>query len=321
MNHDGNVTNEADRVMPDVEDESGREPSAEQIVAAIRVAGWLLEQETAQTLSDRSFYVTMGRAFPDPDEPSNSRELDVVGYREIFRDDDRRMSIAVQVLAECKQSSTPYVLIGAPGTATPGDGRYAEQLFRFPSVRMDMEPRQDGSTQVRMVPARRFLGLTDLPANPWSKRFVATQMTRMKRMGKQWRADNEGIFTSLVVPLAKALTHFRSEHSAHQQGPHDRKHGWASIVFFYPIVVTSATVYAVDVSSRHPEVSAVPWAALTRELRSSSVDGQFTIDVVHSAHLGEYLDDRVGVFADAVATVAAANPEAFITHDATGQQL
>lgn len=87
-------------------------PTSAEVISALRDAGWLLEQDTAAALEKCGFYVSRAKAFPDPDDPSVSREIDVHAYRQLFRSDDLSMSVGVRILAECKQSSMPYVVVG-----------------------------------------------------------------------------------------------------------------------------------------------------------------------------------------------------------------
>lgn len=88
------------------------EPTSDQIIDALRSAGWLLEQETDSALLKRDYVTSVGAAFPDPDEPSKSREIDVMAYKRLHTDGDLRMSVSIRCLVECKQSSHPYILIG-----------------------------------------------------------------------------------------------------------------------------------------------------------------------------------------------------------------
>lgn len=138
-------------------------------------------------------------------------------------------------------------------------------------------------------------------------------MTRLERK-RIWLADNRGIFTSLVYPLAKAVTHFSSQLNRSSYVMHRPGQEWASIEFCYPLVVTSGSLFMVDTS--RPDIQAVetPWATMSREIKSSKIDGQFNIDVVTSDALHEYIDKRVNVFATAVAAIAEKDPQRFVTH-------
>ena len=289
---------------------SGR-PTSEEVVQALRNAGWLLEQETAADLEAAGFHAVTGKAFPDPDDPTTSREIDVYGYRQLFRSDELTFSVGVRILAECKQSTLPYVVVG--GAAKPHDlGRERkEQQFRFPHIEVERVELGDGKAQLRSVGAREYLGLDSIPGNPWEPGFLASQMTRLDRK-KTWLADNRGIFDSLVYPLAKALTYFRSQANRSSYAHHKPGQEWAKVDFYYPIIVTSAALFAVDVMAEPVEAVEVPWATMTREIKASKIDGQFNIDVVTYPALRQYLDERVNQFCNEVAKLAASDPQRFV---------
>jgi hypothetical protein len=185
------------------------EPTSEQIVAAPRSAGWLLEQETGAAFRNRGYRTQLGWAFPDPDDKTKSRELDVMAYRELHRDERLRMSIGIRCLVECKQSTGPYVLIGTPTDNMQSRGARLEEIYRFDRVVVRSESLGDGRTLQHSEHARVFLGLDDIADAPWNHGFLANQMTRLERKS-QWIADNRGIFDSLLYPLAKATQHHRN---------------------------------------------------------------------------------------------------------------
>lgn len=289
-------------------------PTSDEVIGALRNAGWLLEQDTAASLSDGGFFVTTAKAFPDPDDPSVSREIDVHGYRQLYRNDQLSLSVGARVLAECKQSSMPYVVVGGPASEYELNRDRREQHFRFPSIETGRTELGEGRARLHHTRARDYLGLTALPGNPWEPGFIGTQMTRLDRK-KTWLADNRGIFTSLVYPLAKALTYFRSQSNKSSHVVHKPGRGWASIDFYYPLIVTSAPLFVVDATKADIEAVEVPWATMTREIRSSRVDGQFNIDIVTSSSLSTYLDERVNIFGNAVARIAESDPARFIAHE------
>ncbi|WP_460662484.1 hypothetical protein [Kribbella swartbergensis] len=299
------------------EPEYRQRPTSTEVIAALRDAGWLLEQDTARTLERSRFHVTTAKAFPDPDDPSVSREIDVHGYREVFRSDELSFSVGARILAECKQSSMPYVVVGGPATAHDLDEARLEQQFRFPSVETGRTELGDGRSLLHQTSARQYLGLDALPGSPWDGGFLGNQMTRLDRK-KTWLADNRGIFTSLVYPLAKALTYFRSQSNRSSYVMHRPGQEWAMIQFYYPLVVTSAPLFAVDVTATDLEAVEVPWATTAREIKSAKIDGRFRIDVVNSASLGQYLDERVNTFMSAVGALAAGDPRRFVTHQDHG---
>ena len=235
------------------------QPTSVEILAALRDAGWLLEQETASSLQAAGFHSLMGTAFPDPDDPSTSREIDVSGWQQLYRNEEIRLTVGARVIAECKQSNMPYVLIGRSITEQARAADRLEQRYRFSSIEIGRKQVGLSGYQSQGVKARKYLGLDTLEGNPWPSGFVATQMTRLDRK-KTWLADNRGIFTSLVYPLAKTLTHFRSLIKGDNSSDHRPDGDWAHTQFFYPLIVTSAPIYIVDVSEPDLEAKQVQWS-------------------------------------------------------------
>lgn len=287
------------------------QPTSDQIIDALRSAGWLLEQETDSALLNRGYVTSVGAAFPDPDDSSKSREMDVMAYKQLHVDNDRRVSVGIRCLVECKQSSSPYVLIGKPTDDRERTRPRLEEVYRFDSVVVRREPAGDNATRLISEDARTYLGLTDLPEAPWNHGFLANQMTRLERKA-EWIADNRGIFDSLVYPLAKATQHYRSGRRT-SRVVHDRKHDWASIEFLYPMVVTSAQLYKVDVTVEPYEPEVVAWVPMVREIRSGKLNGRYVIAAVQAAALGSYLDGHIGAFASDLQRIAQDDAERFVT--------
>lgn len=46
------------------------QPTSDEIVAALRASGWLLEQEAADRLAEAGYYTKLGYAYQDADDPN-----------------------------------------------------------------------------------------------------------------------------------------------------------------------------------------------------------------------------------------------------------
>jgi hypothetical protein len=136
-------------------------------------------------------------------------------------------------------------------------------------------------------------------------------MTRLERKA-EWIADNRGIFDSLTYPLAKATQHYRRQPRTGRV-VHDRTRDWASIEFLYPMVVTSAPLYKVDVTVEPYQPEVVAWVPMVREIRSGTLSGRYVIDAVQAGALDSYLDDHIGPFAANLQRIAQNDAERFIT--------
>ncbi|MDR7187153.1 hypothetical protein J2X85_004223 [Microbacterium trichothecenolyticum] len=274
-------------------DTTGPTPTAAAVLEALRLAGWLLEQDTQTELTKSGFVVTPGTAFPDPDDNTTSREIDAMGWKTLVEDKASRITVGIRVLAECKQSAMPYVVIGRNSLAHDRTTARPEQTFLRESVAVERIPSPEGGSLLRSVPSHHYLGLDSLP--PWSDEFIGTQMTRLDLKGGKWSAGNDGIFTSLVYPLAKASNYF---HKQTKDVP-------GAIELRFPVVVTSAPVYQVNVDREALEPVVVPWSTLARNITSASLQGTFHFDIVSYASLSRYLSERIEPVAEALRAIPA----------------
>ena len=87
-------------------------PEEDELLEAVRDAGWLLEHHALRILDAAQMHPRADWAFQDPDEPTTSRELDVWSYRQLLSDEETKVYVSVRFLVECKQSTLPYVGIG-----------------------------------------------------------------------------------------------------------------------------------------------------------------------------------------------------------------
>jgi hypothetical protein len=125
-------------------------------------------------------------------------------------------------------------------------------------------------------------------------RFIGSQLIRMNRNQGKWQANNNSVYDSIIYPLAKAVNQERAEirEGAFGSGDQDEAMQRLMPTFYYifPMLVTSAPVYTVDVTSeKTPLVTRAPWAPLTRHFK----DGLFMMDVVDFNHLDTYLKERI----------------------------
>ena len=291
-------------------------PDDDELLAAVRDAGWLLEHHAVRVLDAAEMHPRAGWAYKDPDEPTISRELDVWSYRQLLKDESAMVYVTARFLVECKQSALPFVGIG----------------YELPEWRFSENPTQHllPCKQVRAAnPDLRFavnrkawyaLGFRQLAQEHGETNFRVTQLSRLDRArGGKWTATNSGIFTSLVYPLAKALrasqggssprTHMSP--SLPQAAPRDE---WLDFGLHFPVVLVSCPLYVVDATDSEPKVEQRPWFTAQRELKSASTAGTFEIDVVTESAFADYVANRLA-FASSLAALVGTNPLRFTDED------
>jgi hypothetical protein len=287
------------------------EPTSEEILKAVRDAGWLLEQDTARSLESFDFRTQLGWAYEDPDDPTTSREIDVMGYRQFHVDEGHRLVVNARVLAECKQSSTPYVLIGREHEARFRTHHPEQHILRYSRLITEVERMEQGGTRTADAPAWTELGLDKTPGSPSLETFRASQLVRLDR-GRTWTANNSGIFNSLVFPLAKALKAAQRHYPSDAYPSPRRSSELAYVALHFPIVVTSAPLYRVDATHPDSSIEEVPWGKVIRQLETNTLKGLFEIDVVNYQHLPQYMSDQVVEFAANISAVVRRYPQRFL---------
>lgn len=289
-------------------------PTDEEVMDAVEAAGWLLEQESARTLEAHGFNPRPSWAFKDIDDPTVSRELDVFSYRRFHLDSEAQVSVAAQVLVECKQSANPYCAIGQDLPEWRRKGNPLEHTLPVHFAPLSYHPEED---VLEYGFAWDVLGFRELALLHGQSDFRATQMTRLDRDGKRWSASNSGVFSSLVYPLAKAVraaqggkkTSGSWSQPANRQ-PRERR-SLTAYTLRFPIVLISCPLYVIDAGQDPPTLRKAPWVRVQRHLETSTLSGIFEFDVVTKDSFVAYLETIVEPLAKSIATLVAESPRRF----------
>lgn len=281
-------------------------PNDDELLAAVRAGGWLLEHQALRVLAAADVDPRASWAFADPDEPTKSRELDVWAFRRLLNDEAAKVDVTARFLVECKQSSNPYVGVGYELPERRFLQQPTEHVLALDTVR---EPMDQATGTYRMIPAWTHFGFHELAKQYRNSNFRVTQLTRLERVkGGTWSATNEGVFTSLVHPLAKALLASKKD-AAPSVGSRGvaRQGGWTGFALHFPVILLSCPLYVVDATLTEPKVKQSRWVTATRELKTTKVSGTFEIDVVTEPAFADYVADRLA-FAQAFADMIGADP-------------
>lgn len=306
--------------MIDERERQWPEPTPEALLAALRQAGWLLEQETATALTRAGFEVTQSWPYQDPDAPDKSREMDVVATKRVHLNAELNFSVIAHVVVECKESAMPYALIGRTTPVGPFAYERKETQFLFDRIEYDERPSAQGLTHEYVGPSQ-YLELHHLTANPWARDFEATLLVRLDKKGKDdWSASNDGLMQQAMVPVAKVIDTLRTERAtkndtrANRIDATDGGRHHAQIALYFPLIVTSAPLFRVDATQEPPQVSKSPWVPLRRTFNSATLKGEYRATVVNADALDDYIESQILGFANAVGSVAKANPQRFLRY-------
>ena len=162
------------------------DPCTERIIQALKKSGYLMEQEVATQLENLGMHVETNWAFKDPDE-RKSREVDVRAIRRVAHNEEKRLSAFIEILVECKNSTSPFVFITREKNQL--DKMRAPEELVFPNASYDDPFFRLGFDQIHYDFVR-----------PWK----AVQFCRIDKSTKNWSANHGGIYDSIFYPMAKS---------------------------------------------------------------------------------------------------------------------
>lgn len=255
-------------------------PNSEEIIAALRQSGYLMEQEVATQLEALDFHVDTNRAFRDLDE-DKSREIDVRAIKRFAHNEKHNISLFIEILAECKNNSTPFVFIGRPKNAI--DDRRSPIEYEFPVRKYHAKQYVGNSVRIHKVDAFSHLGFPSVHYD-WILQTKAVQFCRLDRKGSDWHVNHSGLYDSLFYPIAKAVT-FRKNEVFGSVSDANRRQFW----FFVPMVVVSGDLLYVDSSKIDPAPEERDHITFRRELKSQNINGVFSVDFVRQDYIEKFV--------------------------------
>ena len=275
------------------------EPSAAEIETALSKTGFLLEHRVAKILRNYNPKpdVTIGDAYPDP-ESGKSREIDVLAefYEAVERKPDVNVMITITLIIECKNNSSPFVLIGDHGHEAP----WPRDLMV-----VSFDPFALGFSTKKYDKIEYEAELNRIPGLPTGKGFTGRQLLRLNRQGGDWKADNNAIYDSILYPLAKASQFYKGYLKREAEDFPEDHWRYPGIRIILPVIVTSGPVYTVDATDDDLKIVAAKWASIKRTFHSEGLDGDFWFDMVSFTEWKEYLDQKiVKMFTDFQASMA-----------------
>ncbi len=265
-------------------------PDESDMLDAVLRSGYLLDQEVATSFEELGFHVQTSWPFEDPDK-GESRELDVWAIRRVTEDP---ISLFIEIFCECKSGqANPYVFLTR--RKGPIDDIVSPIHYVFPRDNYSVDV--DGG--MREVPAFTYFNAAQ--HHYWFKNNQkAVQFARIVRNKNRWDAQHNGIYNSLLIPLAKALRHRRAV-----------LRRYTPFAMCFPLVVLKSPLYLVDSETKPLAARKVTRVSFYRRLDSSTVKGDYIVDFVNADGLADFVDQKVMPFAKQLADDAKANPDKF----------
>lgn len=276
------------------------QPTEQQIIAALEASGYLFEQDVATQLVDLGFHVETNYAFEDHDL-DKSREIDVRAVKRVAVNEAQKLQFWIELLVECKDFASPLVFLERRKNAldaTPSEPKEFIFPFRVMQKRLD-------ANSYREVPAFEHLGLKE---HHYYLREPnkATQFSKIVRKGSEWTANHEGIYDSLVLPLAKLLEVRRVDVLRHARS----SNGWRSVWLFFPMVVVRDHLFAYDLSVPQRELIPRRRVTFVRHLDSDKLKGRYMIDFLTFNGIGTYLSQDIEGFCAPIRKLVEDDPSA-----------
>ena len=256
-------------------------PSLEQILNAIKNSGYLFEQEVGSIFEKGGFNIKTNVAFKDEDE-DKSREIDVMAFRRQYYNEEKKISVTIRVLCECKNNMHPFIFICRNKSIS--DASYEPPNFQFPldeyKTQVDGKPNSyrisGGFNYFRL---NRYFPFHQMD-------YKAVQFCKMVRKGSEWSAQHEGIYDSILLPLIKCLEYYKK-----YDGEYKNSGGWKHYSIYFPVVVLNAELYTIKSHISSTNIETTPCISYLRDIHSKKIKGTYLIDFVNVNELSVYFEN------------------------------
>ncbi|SBT41860.1 hypothetical protein GA0070621_1345 [Micromonospora narathiwatensis] len=206
--------------------------------------------------------------------------------------------VSADIIVECKNTDNPFIVVGrdvAPEAA----------LYRFDNVYVPVfDPLRLGWNR-GPYSAAFLLNSGSLLGRAFEGGFEGNQLVRLNRQSGKWRADNNSVYDSIVMPLIKATVSLMEKPSYEPEDEHPTYH------LYFPILVTNGPVYTVSIGQESPSVRRVPWAPVVRHLSDGTKTKKYLIEVVEFSQLENYINERALRFVHSVEQTLASKARMF----------
>lgn len=257
------------------------------LAAAVAISGYPLQIEVARQLSDQ-YSIDHEWSFVDP-ETGQARTLDIVANLRLYKaEDGKRVYPAANALIECKQSTMPHIFFAADGPRPSSSTPILAGLF---DDTVDIHYGKSGKFPAR---AADMIVPADHPYLT-TPHFCYT-FSKAARKGKALELCGSDAYQSLVLPLVKSLSHFKSARKPKST------YLYLSLEMAFVIGVIDGPMLV----AKQGSLEFAPWVRVYRHEHVPVEDGpafgaRFAIDLVHKDYLKEFLNTYLRPFAEVIA--------------------
>jgi hypothetical protein len=256
------------------------------VIDAVVESGYPLQTIVGERLRADFELVQDEWGFIDRDT-GEARALDILAGSWLWGPSQPRVRPELAVLVECKQSELPYIFF--LGGAGPILGSPLVVGSRGTTISLTTD--DDRSTY--SLDLLRALGLDSHPF--CMEPPHAINFSRAVRKGKGLALSGTDAYSSLLLPLVKALVFFEKSRTGEPR--------WYSDLYLtIGLGVIDAPMIGVTVSSGKADYQLIPWARAIRHESDEAATGLegnrfFAVDVIHRAFLDRYLSEHLLPFA------------------------
>ncbi len=269
---------------------------------SISVSGYPLQVLVAKWLQNHDFYVQQEWSYIDSDSGA-LRAIDCLAVRDLWSQErsQPRARPYLALAVECKQSPLPYAFFAA-GAPQPGAHFPLISGLAFDDIQLFMG-RNRTSLIVSILSA---LSLDHDPFLTSAPPVSCHTFSKCVRKGQALELSGSDIYSAVVVPLVKAVRHFKIT-----EEPVETAH-YFDMHITIPLAVIDAPLIAVELDGASHSLVLTPWVRLYRHEYFSQADRfdrqqLLAIDIVHKDFLDTYLTKHLDPFASRLADVAMKN--------------
>lgn len=262
----------------------------DQVRGAVDKSGYPLQTTVADILKSR-FYVQQEWCYVD----RHSKELRAIDLhaRQMLHHwgtgPQPRVRPHLDLLVECKQSQLPYIFFLSNSNPVSLD---SPEIVGLNNQNIEIATDDDLSTYSWSHISALDLDTDDFQkAPPYSSTF-----SKCVRKGAEVELSGTEAYTGLVLPLIKALHHFRiAKHPADTAWYFDAR-------MVITLAVLDAPMIAASFENQTTTLTLTPWVRVLRheyieEAEQWERDHVWTVDVVHKDFLATYVDAHALPFA------------------------
>jgi hypothetical protein len=254
---------------------------SEGVTHAVQQSGYPFELEIARRIESYGFFVTPNYNFEDHDT-GQSREIDIHALTAEAVAFQRYEFLYPLLLASCKANEDPYVFFTRDNILSKIQLQVDPPLSGIPATIVNGEGES--------LPAADFFRLEEFLHIAGAER-ISSQFCQLTRRGDKWAISQAPVVESIVIPVIKALAREISDHNSKTGEPTPDEND-SNYQIYYPVIIVRGPLfeYYVPAEGGTPEVSPNRHIVFFRHYQSSTLQGEFAIDVIHETFLEEFLD-------------------------------